>query len=467
MSKQVLSTNNKRIYDFYKNNQTIDFETMNLIMIDFIEKLNMDLNKTISNTINGEILSSVKELKEQLTNVGHTFNQSITSQNKEYIENIKMIIQLSSTQESDKIIQQLNRNTEQYVDKISNLIPNSEKTENKIQDNLLSFQRTLTTDIKEFLSANNSKSSLSDFISNLDSKIMTMQQPIYSFITSSQEQISQKINDNMSDKTKQDKLHEDLTDFLNKYKTSSSYKGQYSENLLETTLNNLYPSGEVKNTHAQKASGDFVLMREDKDDIMIENKDYKVNVDIAEIKKFLRDINEQKTHGIFLSQFSGIVSKPNFFIEIQDGKVLVYLHNVEYNSDKINTAVSIIDNLSTKLSAINDSEEENGFSINKELLEKINQELQDFLEQKEAICNNIKDFHKKLLPDLDKLAFPTLSTYLNAKYASTQNSSYCCKICGSFWPTKRGLAGHKKSHNEQQEQKKKKEKSPILSIETD
>ena len=95
----------------------------------------------------------------------------------------------------------------------------------------------------------------------------------------------------------------------------------------------------------------------------LENKDYKVNVDIAEIKKFIRDINEQKTHGIFLSQFSGIVSKPNFFIEIQDGKVLLYLHNVEYNSDKINTAVSIIDNLSTKLSDINDSEEENGFSI--------------------------------------------------------------------------------------------------------
>ena len=465
MSKQVLSTNNKRIYDFYKNNQTIDFETMNLIMIDFIEKLNMDLNKTISNTINCEILSSVKELKEQITNVGRTFNESITSQNKEYIENIKMIIQLSSTQESDKIIQQLNRNTEQYVDKISNLIPNSEKTENKIQDNLLSFQRTLTTDIKEFLSANNSKSSLSDFISNLDSKIMTMQQPIYSFITSSQEQISNKINENITDKSKQDKLHEDLTDFLNKYKTSSSYKGQYSENLLETTLNNLYPSAHVENTHAQKASGDFMLRRENKDDIMIENKDYKVNVDIAEIKKFLRDINEQKTHGIFLSQFSGIVSKPNFFIEIQDGKVLLYLHNVEYNSDKINTAVSIIDNLSTKLSDINDSEEENGFSINKELLEKINLELQNFLIQKETICNNIKDFNKKLLPDLDKLAFPTLSIYLNAKYASAQNSSYCCKICGSFWTSKRGLAGHMKSHKEK-EKEKKKIKSTIISIET-
>ena len=115
MSKHNISTNNKRIYEFYKNNPSIEFDTMNLIMIDFIEKLNMDLNKTISNTINGEILSSVKELKEQLTNVGHNFNESITSQNKDYIENIKMIIQLSSTQESDKIIQQLNRNTEQRI----------------------------------------------------------------------------------------------------------------------------------------------------------------------------------------------------------------------------------------------------------------------------------------------------------------------------------------------------------------
>ena len=220
MSDNVLSINNKRIYDFYKKNSSIDFETMNLILIDFIEKLNNDMSKTISNTINNEILSSVKELKEQLTTIGHNFNESITTQNKEYIENIKMIIQLSSTQESDKIIQQLNRNTEQYIDKISNLIPSSES---KIQDNLHSFHKTLTTDIKDFLSTNNSQASLSDFISSLDLKIQNMQQPIYSFITSSQEQISKKINENLTDKSKQDKLHEDLTDFLNKYKTSSSY----------------------------------------------------------------------------------------------------------------------------------------------------------------------------------------------------------------------------------------------------
>lgn len=446
MSKHTLSINNKRVYDFYKKNTALDFETMNLIFIDFIEKLNNDMSKTISNTINNEILSSVKELKEQLTATNFNFNETLTLRNKEYLENIERTVKLNANEESNKIILQLNRNTEQYIDKLSSLIPSSES---KIQDNLHSFHRTLTADIKEFLSTNNSQSTFSDFISNLDSKIQAMQQPIYSFITSSQEQISQKINENITDKSKQDKLHEDLTDFLNKYKTSSSYKGQYSENLLETTLNNLYPSAYVQNTHALKASGDFILRREDKEDIMIENKDYKVNVDIAEIKKFLRDINEQKTHGIFLSQFSGIVTKPNFFIEIQDGKVLIYLHNVEYNSDKINTAVSIIDNLSTKLSAINDSEEENGFSINKELLEKINKELQDFLTHKETICNNIKEFNRRLLLDIDKLAFPTLSTYLNAKYASTQNSSYSCNVCGCFFPDKRALGSHKKVHKKQ------------------
>ena len=457
MSKHLLSTDNKRIYDFYKKNSSINFETMNLIMIDFIEKLSTDLNTTISSTINNEILSSVKELKQQLTNVSHNLNDILSSQNKEYLNNIKTIVKLSSTEESDKIIQQLNRNTEQYVDKLSSLIPNSE---NKIQDNLHSFQKTLTSDIKNFLSSNNSQSSFSDFISGLDSKIQAMQQPIYTFITASQEQISNKINENLTDKSKQDKLYDNLTDFLSKYKSSSSYKGQYSENLLENTLNTLYPSAYIDNTHALKASGDFIIRREERDDILIENKDYKVNINLDEIKKFLRDVNEQKMHGIFLSQFSGIVSKPNFFIEIHDGKVLVYLHNVEYNSDKINTAVNIIDNLSSKLSSINDSEEENGFSINKDLLDKINNEFQTFLTQKETIYNNIKEMQRRLLSQLDELTFPTLSTYLNSKYASPQNCSFACDVCGSFFQNKKALASHKKVH-------KKSKNDSIISIETD
>ena len=87
--------------------------------------------------------------------------------------------------------------------------------------------------------------------------------------------------------------------------------------------------------------------------------------------------------------------------------------------------------------------------LNKELLDNINKELQDFLTHKETICNNIKEFNRRLLMDIDKLAFPTLSTYLNTKYASTQNSSYSCNVCGCFFPDKRALGSHKKVHKKQ------------------
>jgi hypothetical protein len=140
-----------------------------------------------------------------------------------------------------------------------------------------------------------------------------------------------------------------LTDFLNKWTNSSTHKGNYGQNMLEGVLNSAYPSAEIVNTSGLKASGDFMLKRESKPTIMVENKDYKSNVNADEVKKFVRDVNEQQTHGIFLSQASGITSKNNYHIDICEGKVLVYVHNVEYNPDIIKSAVNIIDNLAYKV----------------------------------------------------------------------------------------------------------------------
>ena len=61
-------------------------------------------------------------------------------------------------------------------------------------------------------------------------------------------------------------------DFLNKYKSSSQFKGQCSENMVETILNKMYPTAEIINATAFKASGDFIIKRTDGPDIMIENK---------------------------------------------------------------------------------------------------------------------------------------------------------------------------------------------------
>ena len=324
MGKHETVINNKRIFDYYKANTNVNIETMNLILLDFMEQLGNDMTKVLSNSVFGEILSNVKDIKQQVNSFNDTIGVKMQEHNKSFMETTKLIISASSSENTDKIAQLLNRNTDSFIERINFSIPKTQDENNKkIQDNLLAFQKVINEDIKSYLSTNNSETSLKEFIGSLDAKIMTMQQPIYTFISSNQEQLNAKLSslrdDSVSNKSANDKVMSDLNEFLTKYKTSSQFKGQCSENMLGNVLNKMYPIAEVLNTTALKASGDFLLKRLGKQPILLENKNYETNVNVDEIKKFLRDVNEQKTHAIMMSQYSGIVSKPNGFIEINDG----------------------------------------------------------------------------------------------------------------------------------------------------
>jgi hypothetical protein len=453
-NKYAITINNKRIYDYYNANPNISIESMNIILLDFIEQLNSDMSKLITNTINGEILNNVKDIKQQINSLNDNIYLKLNDYNKSFIDTIKMVISMASNENIEKVMQLLNKTTESFVDKINLSIPKSHEENNKkIQDNLLSFQKSINDEIKQYF--DNSKDySLKDFITNLDSKIMNMQQPIYTFINSNHEQILNKFNsfkdESFANKSYNDKVFTELSEFLNKYKTSSQYKGQCSENMLETTLNKMFPIGEVLNTTALKACGDFMIKRDGKQNILIENKNYESNVNLDEIKKFLRDINEQKCNGIMMSQYSGIVSKPNGFIEIHDGKVLIYLHNVEYSQEKIKMAIDVIDNLSSKLATISNTENINGITIKKDILDKINEQFQVFLIQKDTIIASVKELQKKLLSQIEDLNIPDLSLFLADKYASIQNQQFCCDLCNASFNNKRSLASHRKIHKNEE-----------------
>jgi len=586
-TKNVIKISNKRIYDYYNANPNINIETMNLILLDFIEQLGNDMTKILSTTVFGEILSNVKEIKQQVNSINDNFAIKLQEHNKSFIETTKLVIGMASNENTDKIIQVLNRNTDSFIEKINISIPKTqeettkriqehlsvfqrtinddiktylsnnnsesslkefistldskimtiqqpiynflsstvfgeilsnvkeikqqvnslnenlalklqehnksfiettklvigmasnentdkisqllirntdsffekintsipktqEETTKRIQEHLSIFQRTINDDIKSYLSTTGSESSLKEFISTLDSKIMTIQQPIYTFISSSQEQLNTRLNtireDSLSTKSSNDKIMSELNDFLSKYKTSSQFKGQCSENMVGNILNKMFPTAEVINTTALKASGDFILKRQGKSTILLENKNYEANVNIDEIKKFLRDINEQKTNGIMMSQFSGIVSKPNGFIEIHDGKVLIYLHNVDYSPDKIKMAIDIIDNLYEKLEEISNVQEIDGIVIKKDVLDRINDQFQTFLSQKEMVLTTIKELQKKLTLQVEDMKMPDLSLFLNDKYASIQNQQFCCEVCNLPFQNKRSLGAHKKIH---------------------
>lgn len=452
MDRYASTITNKRIWEFYNSNPHINLEAMNLIFLDLIEKINSDMTSTLTNTINSEILSSVKEIKHGVSSIANTLIVKFHEINKECVDSIKLIVSSSSFENTDRIFAALDRNADAFMNRLNIEFPKSSNELNvQLNDKFQTLQKTIIDDIKAELSTTeNKENGLKEYISGMDSKIQQLQQPIYSFISANQEHINANLNSlrdaNSVAQLTQNKVIEELSDFLNKYKTNSNYKGKSSENMLEGVLCKMFPSDEIVNTSStMKLAGDFMLKREGKLPILIENKNYDLNVQKEGVEKFLRDIRAQKCNGIFMSQHSGIQYKPNYFIEIEDGCVLIYLHNVNYSEDTIRTAVSIIDNLSSKLEELG-VDDEDGYMIQKSMLDRINIEFQVFVSKKETMLFNLKEFNKTFTAQIDDLNMPDLSSYLNSKYASMQNQKWVCDVCSEAFTKKASLSSHRKKH---------------------
>ena len=110
-------------------------------------------------------------------------------------------------------------------------------------------------------------------------------------ISSSEDRINREIC-NIKNNLMSGSLLNELSDFFSKFK-NSSYKGQLGENQLETILNNLFPSSEIFNNTSIRASCDFRINRYDYPSLLVETKQYDRNVTLDEVKKFIRDIEEQ------------------------------------------------------------------------------------------------------------------------------------------------------------------------------
>jgi len=454
---------NKKILDFYSQNPGINFEAVNLIFVDLFERLLGDMNSAMNSTINSQILSTVGELKSEFTSLSSSvskLNNDITNSiyikfqesKREYVDYITTIVSNNFSQNSDKMNSLLQQNTSQLIDKTSLLlnevIPKSNDSHHKrIQDSISTFQKSIAEDTTKLLQSVNKEDSLSTFISSFETKSTNMLQPLFSFINASEERINKNVISlkDATNNSAQDKIMNELSEFLGKYK-NSSYKGQFGENQLETVLNQLFPSAEVINSTGIKASCDFRINRTNQSTILVETKNYDRNVTLDEVKKFIRDIEEQKCHGIFLSQHSGITSKQNFQIDIKGTNILVYVHNVDYCPHTIKIAIDIIDSLSDRLAELEEDIDE--ICIPKEVLDDINKEYSRFIERKSSIIDILKDFQKKINAEVDEIKFPCLSKYLVSKCGSilnNENETIICNICNKFEATNnRSLGAHQK-----------------------
>ena len=437
------------IIAFYRENPNLDFVTMNHIFIDILKKLSTNLNETITNNINHKILSTLTDLSKDIMGFKQDITTKLHETKKEYIDNVKLILENSSMTTNDKIQTILEKNSDIIVTKttsiINEIVPkHNDKFFNQIEVSIKSLYDSINQDTNKLIeNINKDDKNITDFVNNIDTKfnnlIVNMQQPIFSFIQSSEERTSsnvQQMRDKIvSQQSTQESLNNGIHEFLNKYKPNSSSKGNVSEYELYSILQNIFPSDEIIDCSSESATCDYRVNRlnPNKPAILFENKDYSRSVTTEEIKKFERDLKQQKLHGIFISHKSNITYKEPFQIDIIDNLIHIYLPNTEYSIEKIKIAVEIIDTLSTKLIHISDVQSESTtINITKDDIDELVEMFNDFNTQKSSIIETIKTSNKQILDKLENMQINSVKKILNKNGVFQSDDDFKCKHCNAF-----------------------------------
>lgn len=487
---------NNRIIDFYNKYQQIDIEKVNIMIVEMLENIILNFEGDITKNMVTEVFKKIQNQTTEITNMKEEFNNTIknnselTKSNQQiitnelstikdtlnklnsditnnvitkfyelknnYVEDLKLIIDKSGSENILKILEKLEKENNKIVDKttliINDIVPkNISNYYLQHEIAIKNFKEDMTKQIEQLKETNISIDKIQIiFTEKYNNLSTTIQNNILNYITTSEEKIKNTINEikDISSQTnvQQENINNELVKFLSQYKIASK-KGQFGENLLESILTSLFPSAEIVNTTGDSGSGDFILQRKDKFKILLENKNYdSTNVSKKEVEKFINDVENQNCSGIMMSQRTGISSKQNFEIDINNGNVLIYIHNMNYDSDKILLACDIIDNLTEKIKDIEKTD--NSIVLAESVLIKINEQYQKFISKREEIINHVNENAKTLITMIKTLELSDLNNILCSKFASTKisnNTVFKCNKCNDKeFTTMRSLSNHKR-----------------------
>lgn len=447
----VIILRNERIITFFKTHPALNVEDVVLNMIDMLEKVMANVHNELNSTLAIQLVEQMKQMQSQMNLVqdqmtkNHThevtvFATKLGEFKKEYMEELKMVFSHNVT---DRFAPLLKEQNAQTLDKlqllVSEIVPKSrDGLQKHLTEAVASLHTSLMEDTNKFLSSSINPKTLQDFITNLEQKFNQSEQRLDLNIREIRSSTDLIRNSSTVTQTTTTELQHTVSDMLKKLDNSSS-KGGISENIVFNLLQSMFPSGQIEYVGQVKESGDIILRREGKTSILIENKNWERNVSKDEVKKFVRDIEVQNCAGLFLSQNTGIANKQNFEISIHEGKALLFIHNVNYDADKIRVGIDIIDYFQEVLDKF--SEQSSGVdTINKEVLDIINKEFQEFCGQKLNAVKTLKDFQTKMLKQFEEMRFPALEAYLSARY--TFSGKLVCGNCNYIAKNQQALSAH-------------------------
>lgn len=459
--KQIIITD-PVIIAYYEDNNNIDIVTMNHIFIDILKTLSSNLSETINSTINSKVLNIVTEINSNLATTKLDFMMKLLESKREYIEDIKNIVNTSTLSNNEKINAIIEKNNDSLLTKTTQkLVEINSKDVDKM---MTSIQQPIISYINSSEERTNSNlAQIKDGVSNLskttqmlmeingkdtDKMMISIQQPIISYINSSEERTNSnlaQLKDSVSHQNvTQSKLSLDINDFLGKYKHNSQFKGAVAETDLYYMLQSIMPTDEIIKVSGSTATCDFKVNRQNKQNscILFESKDYSQTVPSDEVSKFERDIQIQKNHGVMVSQRSPITYKNQFQIDIINGLIHVYIPNADYNTEKVKIAIDIIDNLDMRLKHLENVSDNEFVKISKTDSDEIAEEYRQFGFKKLQMLDTIKSINKQLVDKLDEIQLPKIKQFLVKTGSIENDNGLKCTFCRWSGKNKASLGAH-------------------------
>jgi hypothetical protein len=228
----------------------------------------------------------------------------------------------------------------------------------------------------------------------------------------------------------------------------NNIQGEIGEKCIEYILNKTVPSSVIiKNTDiTDTLRCDYIMERKNKPNLLIQTKNIYKNVSIKECDDFISHVREVNSHGIFMSHHSGISGKDDMQIDVFNKSIIVYIHHANFSDDKIKCAINVIDSTSNIINEYGSNSDLHTRIIQKDDLDEINKEYNNFNQQKHIILDFIRTKPKVLINQIEDLKFSKLDSYLNknASYISTVGI-YTCTLCNFYTSnTLKGIAAHKR-----------------------
>jgi len=333
--------------------------------------------------------------------------------------------QLSDISEDPIILNYFeNKNLSQFLKtyiQIDYLLQNLQQNQNPILDKLDHLQNS---------TENNTIKELLDII-----KIQ-----IKSPVIKEQNTFVKELNYSLDNNIKLQSIEENIYQLQKNFSSSSSKKGQVTENILFNNLIHLFSDSEVTNTSTTSNSGDIQIKKLNKPTILIDSKNFNNNVPKIDLDKFYSDLKTNNCSGILCNSNAGIANRDHFQIDIQDNNIYVFISNHQYDNTLFKLAVKIIYHIHDIIK----DDKNDTIEINRELFQRLKIEYNFFLSTFQQHLSSIKTN----IMSLEKLAFVQLDHFFKRTNLTSEIKPFSCQLCGTGFNSDKTLKSHLKSKHE-------------------